>query len=99
MHHTIIMHEESMSQDNITPPRLFFNPILAPTLHSYSMIKDGVPISEKFEGLMMKPASKSISPLLKLELTKMNHSSVKIPRKRKEKITCFSHPGVCSSRM
>jgi hypothetical protein len=63
------------------------------------MIKDGVPISEKFEGLMMKPASKSISPLLKLELTKMNHSSVKIPRKRKEKIPCFFHPGVCSSRV
>jgi hypothetical protein len=47
------------------------------------MIKDGVSIREKFEGFMMKPASKSISAFLKLELTKMNLPSVKIPRKRK----------------
>ncbi len=47
------------------------------------MIKDGVSISEKFVGLMMEPTSKSISALLKLELTKMNHSSIKISRKRK----------------
>jgi hypothetical protein len=47
------------------------------------MIKDGVSIREKFEGFMMKPTSKSISALLKLELTKMNQPSVKFPRKRK----------------
>jgi hypothetical protein len=47
------------------------------------MIKDGVSISEKFEGFMMKPTSKSISDLQKLKFTKMNHPSVKIPRKRK----------------
>jgi hypothetical protein len=53
------------------------------------MIKDEVSISEKFVGLTMKPTSKSISPLLKLELTKMNLSSTKIPRKKK-KIPYFS---------
>jgi hypothetical protein len=47
------------------------------------MIKNGVSISEKFVGLMMKPTSKSIPALLKLELTKMNLSSIKILRKRK----------------
>ncbi len=47
------------------------------------MIKNEVSISEKFIGLTMKPTSKSISDLLKLELTKMNHPSVNIPRKRK----------------
>jgi hypothetical protein len=46
------------------------------------MIKDGVSIREKFESLTMKPTSKSISNLLKLELIKMNHTSVKIPRKK-----------------
>jgi hypothetical protein len=57
----------------------------------YSIIKNGVCISEKFIGLAIKPTSKSISALLKLELTKMNLLSVKIPRKRKEKgkIPCF----------
>jgi hypothetical protein len=63
------------------------------------MIKNGVSISEKFVGLMMKIASKSVSALLKLELTKMNLSSVKIPRIRKEKEKekiAFFHPCVCS---
>jgi hypothetical protein len=46
------------------------------------MIKNGMSISEKFVGLTMKPTSKSISTLLKLELTKMNLSSVKIHRKK-----------------
>jgi hypothetical protein len=59
------------------------------------MIKNGVSISEKFVGLVMKIASKSVSALLKLELTKMNLSSVKIPRIRKEKVAFF-HPCVCS---
>jgi hypothetical protein len=44
----------------------------------YGMIKNGVSIREKFVGLTMKPTSKSISALLKLELTKMNLSSIKI---------------------
>jgi hypothetical protein len=48
------------------------------------MIKNEVSISEKFIGLTMKPTLKSISTLLKLELIKMNLSSVKIPRKRKK---------------
>jgi hypothetical protein len=47
------------------------------------MIKDGVSIREKFEGFTMKPTSKSIPALLKLDLTKMNQPSVKFPRKRK----------------
>jgi hypothetical protein len=47
------------------------------------MIKNGVSVSEKFVDLMMKPKLKSISALLKLELTKMNASFIKIPRKRK----------------
>jgi hypothetical protein len=47
------------------------------------MIKDGESIREKFNDFMMIPTSKSISALLKLELTKMNHPLVKIPRKRK----------------
>jgi hypothetical protein len=47
------------------------------------MIKDGESIREKFNGFMMIPTSKSISALLKLELTKMNHPLVKIPKKRK----------------
>jgi hypothetical protein len=47
------------------------------------MIKNGMSISEKFVGLTMKPTSKSISALLKLEFTKMNFSFVKILRKRK----------------
>jgi hypothetical protein len=46
----------------------------------YNMIKNEV-LSEKFVGLIMKPTSKLISTLLKLELTKMNLLSVKIPRK------------------
>jgi hypothetical protein len=45
----------------------------------YSMIRNGVSISEKFVGLTMKPTSKSISAFLKLELTKMNILPVKIP--------------------
>jgi hypothetical protein len=49
------------------------------------MIENVVSISEKFVGLTMKPTSKSISALLKLELTKMNLSSVKIPIKEKKK--------------
>ncbi len=61
------------------------------------MIKNGVSISEKFVGLTMKPTSKSISALLKLKLTKMNLSSIKIPsKKEKEKIPCFFHPDVLS---
>jgi hypothetical protein len=62
----------------------------------YNMIKNGVSISENFVGLMIKPTSKSISTHLKLELTKMNLSSVKIPRKRtqKEKIPYFFHLGI-----
>jgi hypothetical protein len=48
----------------------------------YNMIKNEMSISEKFVGLTMKPTSKSISTLLKLELTKMNLSSVKIHRKK-----------------
>jgi hypothetical protein len=47
----------------------------------YNIIKNGVSISEKFVGLMMKPTSKSISALLKLGLKKENLSTVKIPRK------------------
>jgi hypothetical protein len=47
------------------------------------MIEDGVSISEKFVVLMMKSTSKSISALLKLELRKLNLSSIKIHRKRK----------------
>jgi hypothetical protein len=46
------------------------------------MIKDVVSISEKFVGLMMEPTSKSISALLKLELTKKkkkNHPSISSP--------------------
>jgi hypothetical protein len=54
------------------------------------MINDGMSISEKFVGLTMKTASKSILALPKLELTKMNHSSIKIPRKRKN--TLFFSP-------
>jgi hypothetical protein len=46
------------------------------------MIKNGVSISEKFVCLMMKLTSKLISALLKIELIKMNLSSVKIPRKK-----------------
>jgi hypothetical protein len=46
------------------------------------MIEDGVSISEKFIVLMMKSTSKSISALLKLELRKLNLSSIKIPRKK-----------------
>jgi hypothetical protein len=42
----------------------------------YNMIKNGVFISEKF--VCLKPTSKSISTLLKLELIKLNLSSVKI---------------------
>jgi hypothetical protein len=61
----------------------------------YIMIKDGVSISEKFIGLMMKPTSKSISTLLKLKLTKMNFSSIKILKKRKECLIFF-YPGVSS---
>jgi hypothetical protein len=45
------------------------------------MIKNGMSISEKFIGLIMKPTSKSISALLKLNLTKMNLSSVKFQKK------------------
>jgi hypothetical protein len=58
------------------------------------MIKEGASISEKFVGLMMKTTSKSSSDFLKLDLTKMNLSSVKIPRKRKEKekISCVFSP-------
>jgi hypothetical protein len=84
MHHTIILREKNMSQDNITPHTTFS---IQYSLHSYNMIKDEVSISEKFVGLMMKPTSQSFSTLLKLELTKMNHSSVKMPIKRK--IPCF----------
>ncbi len=51
----------------------------------YTMIKDEVSISEKFVGLTMKPTSKSISALQKLEIRKMNLSSVKIPKKEKKK--------------
>jgi hypothetical protein len=51
----------------------------------YSMIRNGVSISEKFVGLTMKPTSKSISAFLKLERYSMNILPVKIPRKRKEK--------------
>jgi hypothetical protein len=58
------------------------------------MIKDGMSISEKIVGIMMKPTTKSILTLLKLELTKMNLSSVKILRKRKNIL--FFHPGVSS---
>jgi hypothetical protein len=47
------------------------------------MIEDGVSISEKFIGFMMKPKSKSISALLKLDLTKMNHPLVKNHNKTK----------------
>jgi hypothetical protein len=61
------------------------------------MIKNGMSIREKFIGLTMKPTSKSISTLLKLELTKMNLSSVKIHRKRKN--TLFFHLGVSSPRV
>jgi hypothetical protein len=61
------------------------------------MMENVVSISEKFVGLTMKPTSKSISTLLKLELTKMNLSSVKIPiKEKKKKKTCFFHPGVSS---
>jgi hypothetical protein len=59
------------------------------------MINNGVSISEKFVGLTIKPTSKSISVLLKLELTKINLSAVKIQKKRKEK-EIFSHPGISS---
>jgi hypothetical protein len=52
------------------------------------MIKDEKS-SKKFVGLMIKPILKSISTLLKLKLTKMNLSSIKI--QEKEKITCFFH--------
>jgi hypothetical protein len=59
------------------------------------MIKDGVSIREKFKGLTMKPTSKSISPLLKLELTKMNHPSIKIQKKKENKkkkyLVVFTH--------
>jgi hypothetical protein len=56
------------------------------------MIKNGVSIREKFVGLTMKPTSKSILALLKLEFTKMNLSTVKILRKRKEKLPYFFSP-------
>jgi hypothetical protein len=49
------------------------------------MIKNEVFISEKFIDLMIKPTSKSIPALLKLEVIKMNLSSIKILKKRKEK--------------
>jgi hypothetical protein len=54
------------------------------------MIKDEC--SEKFVGLTMKPTSKSITALIKLKLTKMNLSSVKILRKRKGKNNLFFSP-------
>jgi hypothetical protein len=46
----------------------------------------------------MKPTSKSISALQKLEIRKMNLSSVKIPKKekKKKKIPCFFHLDVSS---
>jgi hypothetical protein len=56
----------------------------------YSLIKTGLSISVKFVGLTIKPTSKSILAILKLELTKMNLLSVKIPRKRKN--TLFFSP-------
>jgi hypothetical protein len=61
----------------------------------YSMIKIRVLI-ENFVGLTMKPTSKSILALLKLEFTKMNLSTIKILRKRKEKLPYFFHPDVSS---
>jgi hypothetical protein len=54
-------------------------------MFAYSMIKNEVFISEKFIGLMIKPISKSIPALLKLELIKMNLSSIKILKKEKKK--------------
>jgi hypothetical protein len=58
------------------------------------MIKDGVPINEKFEDFTIKPTSKSISALLKLDLPKMNHPLVKNHNKNKIKIknTLFFSP-------
>jgi hypothetical protein len=64
----------------------------------YSMIRDRVSISEKFVGLTMKPTSKSISALLKLELIKTVLSSNKISRKRK-KYLVFFHTSVSSPRV
>jgi hypothetical protein len=62
------------------------------------MIKDGVSIRDKFEGFMMKPTSKLILTLLKLDLTKMNHPSVKTQEKenKKKKIPYCFHPAVCN---
>jgi hypothetical protein len=48
----------------------------------YSMLNDGVFINEKFVGLTMKPTSKSIYAIFKLELTEMNISFVIIPPKK-----------------
>jgi hypothetical protein len=71
-----------MSRDNITPHATFS---IQYSLHFCSMIKDGVSIRDKFEGFMMKPTSKSILTLLKLDLTKMNHTSVKTQEKENKK--------------
>jgi hypothetical protein len=49
------------------------------------MIKDRLSISEKFEDFTRKPTSKSISALLKLDLTMMNHPLVKNHNKNKIK--------------
>jgi hypothetical protein len=89
------LRPSDMSDPSVTPQRYTKQKKLKNHnffIFVYNMIKNGVSISEKFVCLMMKPTSKSISALLKLELTNMNLSSIKIPRKRKN--TLFFHPGV-----
>jgi hypothetical protein len=62
------------------------------------MIKNEMSISEKFVGLTMKSTSKSISALLKLEVRKMNLSSVKI-QKKKKKYLVFSSQAFVALRV
>jgi hypothetical protein len=68
------LRPSDMNDPSITFQRYMKQTIKKPQffIFAYSMIDDGVSISEKFIGFMMKPKSKSISALLKLELTKMN---------------------------
>jgi hypothetical protein len=63
----------------------------------YSIIKNGISISEKFVGVTMKPTSKSILTLLKLRAYKDESSIHQNPKSQeKEKIHYFFHLDVSS---
>jgi hypothetical protein len=86
MHHTIILHEESMSLCNITPHATFS---IQYSLRSYNMIMDEVSITEKFVGIMMKPTSQAYKDE---SFISQNLKKNEIKRKN----TLFFHPDVSS---